>query len=344
MRTISQILCAVMSYLVLCLIGVQAQTACSDQSFSVASTPESSNLQIQLHRKSTSSDWKGCLTIANCVWKTENAKNDLPLEAGYTQKGRLTSGSPCGNVRISDSAKGGTIKSCSASSELTSTLKHMADLISKWKPSCSADAPTIEQVEIDGTKFLKLPIKFLKLPIKRAENCMTAFVRRSDGATAVVLSSELKCNKEADSGIKHAISVLDPSAPTVVAGTQDYSRFITLSMPAPAGSNPKAVGLPASKMDYLNKTWLPALDEIWTNAPGFVRVPDAPLSQEANTRFGFYLNYLTAAAMRLDWLARDQVAPDYIEDFDQVSSWMADIALSKGVDRRHSYFRAELLK
>ena len=169
---------------------------------------------------------------------------------------------------------------------------------------------------------------------------MTAFVRRSDGATAVILSSQLNC-ANADAGIKQASSVLDPSAPTILAGTPDYSSYIALKMSV--GSIPAAVGLSASKLNYLNNTWLPALDEIWNNDPGIALVPNAPLTQEANTRFGFYLNYMAAAAMRLDWLARGQVAPP-IKDFDQVATWMADTALSKGVDRRHSYFRAELLK
>lgn len=333
MHAIGRILVNLMPCLAVCLIGIQAQAACPDKSFSVAAESGPSDLRIQLHRNSSTSVWKGCLAITSCVWTTDDAKTDLPLEAGYTRPGHLSSGSPCGNVRMSGSATGGTIKSCSASSELTSTLSRMADLISgEWKPSCDSVA-RVEQIEIDGTIFLRLPVN-------RAGNCMTAFVRRSDGATAVILSSQLNC-ANADAGIKQASSVLNPSAPTVLAGTPDYSSFIILRMPV--GSIPKAVGLSANEMDYLNNFWLPAVDEIWNNDPGFARVPNAPLTQEANTRFGFYLNYLAAAAMRLDWLARGQVAPP-IKHFDQVSSWMADIALSKGVDRRHSYFRAELLK
>lgn len=331
MRSLRHRVCQLAIMMIIGILCEEARASCPNSSYDVPAATGVSGVRVQLHRNNSASAWQGCLTVGTCVWETSNAVANLPLEPEYMPSGHLQGGSPCG-LRVT--GRGGTTKSCSGSARLAATLKLAAELIAvQWKPQCT-NTSSVEQVLIGGEAFLRLPVM-------RTEACMTLYVRQSDGAAAVALSADLRC-ANTDIGLAMVVPDLDPLSPTVVAGTADFSRRIALRLPLNAP--PVSVALSAGEAAYIDNVWLPALGEILANHPDAVSASTAPLPEDGGSSVGFYLNYLAAAALRLDWHENGNTAPAPVDRFDQVSSWMADTALSSGVDRRNSFFRAELAK
>lgn len=331
MRSLKLWVCLLAVMLTTGFLCGQAHASCPDSSYDVPAAEGISGVSAQLHRDDSASAWRGCLSVGACVWETDNAVANMPLEAEYMPPGHWKGRAPCG-LRIT--GFGGTAKSCSSSARLAAMLKPAAELISRqWRPKCTSTS-IMKQVSIGSEAFLRLPVM-------RPEACMTLYVRQSDGAAAVVLSANLSCTNT-DIGLAMVAPALDPLSPTVVAGTSDFNRHIALRLSL--NTPPISVGLPAREAAYIDNVWLPALGEILANHPDAVRAAAAPLPDDGASSVGFYLNYLAAAALRLEWHEDGNTAPAPVNIFKQVSSWMADIALSRGVDRRNSFFRAELLE